>query len=133
MKFSIVTITYNAERYLTPMLESVAEQDFPHFEHIIWDGGSSDRTLAIACSFPHVTLYQGSDEGISDAMNRGAFLAKGDFLLHLHADDCLAHSRVLSMVNTCLKQHPSIQWLYGKAHIVDEKGNRFILILFLNV
>ncbi len=122
MRFSIVTVTYNAAAYLEETLKSVAQQEYRDFEHIIWDGGSLDRTIEIARSFPHVTLYEGQDKGIADAMNKGASFAQGDFLLHLHADDMLAHPRVLSMVASTLSQHPHIEWLYGQAHVIDFKG-----------
>lgn len=122
MRFSIITITYNAQAYLADTLESLLSQDFTDYEHLIWDGGSTDQTLAIAREFP-VKIYEGKDRGIADAMNKGAFLAKGDYLLHLHADDLLAHERVLSFIDTCLKQHPS-GWLYGRADVIDANGKR---------
>lgn len=122
MKFSIITITYNAERFLNQTLLSVAQQEGVEFEHIIWDGGSSDNTLDIAKRFEHVKIIEGKDEGIADAMNRGAEHAQGDFLLHLHADDFLVHSTVLLMVQRALRLHPHIEWLYGQADIVDETG-----------
>lgn len=124
MRFSIVTITFNAEKYLAETLTSVANQTFSDFEHILWDGGSVDRTLEIAAQFPHVKVFQGKDRGISDAMNKGAALARGEFLLHLHADDFLINSQALMRINTCLKQHPDVKWLYGQADIVDNAGKR---------
>ncbi len=124
MKFSIVTITYNASTYLEKTLTSVAEQEYTDFEHILWDGGSTDQTLEIARRFPHLKIYEGNDEGISDAMNRGAAFAKGEFLLHLHADDLLAHTRTLSMVAATLQLHPDVEWLYGRAAIINHKGER---------
>lgn len=121
MRFSIVTIALNAEKYLAKTLHSTSVQEGVEFEHLLWDGGSKDKTLAIARSFPHVTLIEGKDRGISDAMNRAAFHAKGEFLLFLHADDLLAHSKVLLMYERILQLHPHVQWLYGKAHVIDEE------------
>ncbi len=123
MLFSLITVTFNAATYLEQALLSVQEQVCTDYEHIIWDGGSTDRTLEIARSFPHVALYEGRDEGIADAMNRGAALAKGDFLLHLHADDQLASAHVLSLLKTTLDLHPHVEWLYGLAHTTDFNGN----------
>lgn len=122
MKFTLVTVTYNAAAYLEQTLRSVAEQDFRDFEHVIWDGGSTDGTPEMVKRFPHVTLYEGKDEGIADAMNKGAAYAKGDFLIHLHADDLLAHSHVLTMIARTLRLHPAIEWLYGQLKVIDEKG-----------
>ena len=46
--FSVVTITYNAAQVLQPTLDSVLMQDYPHVEHLIIDGASTDNTVAIA-------------------------------------------------------------------------------------
>lgn len=121
MRFSIITVTFNAKEFLEKTLESVAAQEFKDYEHLIWDGGSSDSTLDIAEKFG-VKIYQGKDDGIADAMNKGAAHAQGDILLHLHADDFLAHPKALSFVDTAFKQHPHRQWLYGQAYTVNKEG-----------
>ncbi len=131
MRFSIITVTYNAERYLAKTLESVASQTFKDYEHILWDGGSSDRTLDIASQFPHLKIVCGKDCGIGDAMNRAADLTQGDFLLFLHADDCLPQPNILEIVAICLRQHPHIQWLYGLADIIDDKGKKMRTTRFI--
>ena len=48
--FSIVTITYNAERELPVTLASVDSQTEKDYEHLIVDGASKDATVAIACA-----------------------------------------------------------------------------------
>lgn len=122
MRFSIVTVALNAAKTLPATLQSVSEQRFDSFEHILWDGGSTDETLAIARSFPHVKIVEGRDRGIADAMNKGAAHAQGEFLLHLHADDLLAHPEVLHYVDTTLRLHPALSWVYGLVDVIDEKG-----------
>ena len=84
--------------------------------------GSRDRTVEIARSFDHVKVIEGRDSGIADAMNRAAKYAQGEFLIYLHADDLFAHSRVLHMADRIINMHPSVEWFYGKAHIIDEEG-----------
>ena len=46
--FSIVTITYNAENVLGKTVDSVFSQTYPHVEHVIIDGASTDGTVQIA-------------------------------------------------------------------------------------
>ncbi len=121
MRFSVITITFNAEAFLEKTLESVANQEHDSFEHIIWDGGSTDKTLEIASRYD-VKIHQGQDGGIADAMNKGAAFASGNILLHLHADDLLENPKVLSFADTAFLQHPHIRWLYGQAYTIDEKG-----------
>ena len=46
-KFSIITVTYNAEKVLEDTILSVISQTYHHVEYIIVDGGSEDKTLSI--------------------------------------------------------------------------------------
>ena len=124
MRFSIVTVTLNAEKYLEQTLASVLRQGCRDYEHIVWDGGSSDATLDIVKRFPQVKLFTGTDSGISDAMNRGAAFAQGEYLIHLHADDCLAGAGVLEELDRSLAREGDPAWAYGRAEIVDPEGTR---------
>lgn len=47
MKLSLITINFNNAEGLRKTLVSVASQTYPHIEHIIVDGGSSDRSAEI--------------------------------------------------------------------------------------
>jgi glycosyltransferase involved in cell wall biosynthesis len=123
MRFSIITVTLNAEKYLDQTLRSVIGQTFTDYEHIVWDGGSDDTTMDIIKRFPHVRLFSGKDSGISDAMNRGAQFAGGEYIIHLHADDCLAHARVLEEVDRFLTQQGNPPWVYGQVDIIDHNGS----------
>lgn len=121
MRFSIITIALNAEKYISETLRSTQSQNFTDFEHLVWDGGSKDNTISLAQSFKHVRVLQGKDSGISDAMNQASNHAQGDYLLFLHADDRLPHPNVLNFVHLALMQHNPL-WLYGKVGKMDEKG-----------
>lgn len=92
MKISIITAAYNSERTILDTVRSVAEQTHPDIEHIIVDGGSTDRTLEIVRSHPNRVshLVSERDRGIYDAMNKGFRLASGDLIGFLNADDMLA-------------------------------------------
>ena len=46
-KFSIITVTYNAEKVLEDTIQSVITQSYKNVEYIIVDGGSKDGTLSI--------------------------------------------------------------------------------------
>lgn len=123
MRFSIITVTFNSEKHLKQTLDSVNAQTFTDYEHILWDGGSTDGTLSIAAQYPRLKVYCGKDSGISDAMNKGAQFAQGDFIMHLHSDDFLVHNKVLEQADLILKQHPQLKWLYGRTQNVDSLGN----------
>jgi len=55
MKFSIVTAVYNGEKYLEECIQSIIEQNYQDYEHIIVDGGSTDGTLEILKKYE--TIY----------------------------------------------------------------------------
>jgi rSAM/selenodomain-associated transferase 2 len=61
---------------------------FPGAEVVLVDGGSTDRTAAIAARSPQVRLLA-SSRGRARQMNAGARAARGDILLFLHADTLL--------------------------------------------
>jgi len=126
LKLSIITITRNSERYLRETIDSVISQDYPAFEYIIVDGGSTDGTLDIirdsAAMDRRIRWISEPDEGISDAMNKGIRLATGDVVAHIHSDDYYAGSDVFSFVAAEFIQNPEAIWLTGGEYVVDEGG-----------
>lgn len=136
--FSIITITYNAERVLQRTLDSVLSQQYPQVEHIIVDGASRDATVKIAeqyqerneqTSSEHVVRIQSEpDNGLYDAMNKGLKLATGDYILFLNAGDSLPKADTLACVADkamLSADGPLPAVLYGDTDLVDNEG-RFL-------
>lgn len=99
MKFSIITCTWNSEPYLAQSIASVLAQDYPDFEYIFVDGGSTDGTLERIRSVPRAfRLIENVRGGVPVAMNRGLAAATGDVIAHMHSDDYYLHPQVLSRV-----------------------------------
>jgi len=122
-RFSIVTCTWNSERYLGESIASVLEQDHADIEYIFVDGGSTDGTLEMVRSIPRpIKLLENVRGGISHAMNAGIDAATGDVVAHLHSDDYYAHSLVLSHVALALEQ-TGAAWLFGRC-LSDIEGKR---------
>lgn len=87
--FSIITVTYNAEDTVGRTIDSVDSQTFSDYEHLIVDGASSDKTLAIISerTNPRRSVVSERDKGIYDAMNKGISNTKGKYLIFLNAGD----------------------------------------------
>lgn len=111
-KFSIITVTYNAEAVLEDTIQSVISQTYHHVEYIIVDGASKDGTLSIIDRYKDriTRIVSEPDKGLYDAMNKGIRLATGDYLCFLnagdsfHEDDTLqqmVHSISSSELPTC--------------------------------
>ena len=105
-KVSVITITYNAGRFLKNTIESIITQTNKEFEYLIIDGGSKDDTTDIICQYDnlHFSSFEEAqqrkaactdkilwiseaDKGLYDAMNKGLHLAKGDFVWFINAGD----------------------------------------------
>ena len=86
---SIITIVYNGEKHLERCINSVVNQEFTNYEHILIDGGSNDNSVSIAKTFEnHFTvIISEKDKGISDAFNKGLKLVRGEYVAFLNADD----------------------------------------------
>ena len=87
-KFSVIIPVYNSAETLPRAIESVFEQTWPAHEIIVVDDGSTDSSVQVANGFAgKVRVIQQPNAGVSDARNRGAESATGDWLAFLDADD----------------------------------------------
>ncbi len=83
MKLSIIIPTYNEEKYLPKLLQSIKDQDFSDYEIIVADAESTDRTREIAESFG-CKVVEGGTPAVG--RNKGAEVSQGVYLLFLDAD-----------------------------------------------
>lgn len=116
---SIVTPSYNSSRFIERTILSVLQQDYPHIEHIVIDGGSTDGTVDILRRFPHVQWISEPDRGQSDALNKGFRRARGDIIGWLNADDTYNPGAVAAAV-AYLQQHPDVAVVYSHCNVMDE-------------
>jgi glycosyltransferase involved in cell wall biosynthesis len=123
-KLSVITITWNAAATLERTLRSVREQSWPHIEHLIIDGGSDDGTLELIGRYAHEQLRWVSepDRGLYDAMNKGAAMAKGDYLCFLNAGDTFFAADTVEKMMLTFEDASAPDILYGETAIVDDAG-----------
>ena len=117
---SIVTVSYNQGEFIRQNIESVRAQNYPHVEHVIIDGGSTDQTLSILKEYPHLVWVSEPDRGQSHALNKGFRRARGEFLGWINSDDWL-EPNVLADVVEALKESPLVMGMCEKA---DRFGKR---------
>ena len=101
IKFSIITVSKNSERYIEEAILSVAHQSFKNKEHIVIDGGSTDSTIDIIKRNNKYLTYwnSGPDNGIASAMNKGISKATGDYIIFINSDDYFVDNMVLENVS----------------------------------
>ena len=127
VKFSIITVVYNASTVLKKTILSVINQTYNHIEYIVVDGGSSDGTAELIRQYQSGLHYWISepDKGIYDAMNKGLRVATGDYVWFLNAGDTFQHQHIVSDVALKAEQAGLPDILYGETDLMDSKGHVF--------
>ena len=121
MKVSIITVTLNSELYVADCLASVKAQKYQNIEHIIIDGGSTDKTISIVNKFSNIKkVVSEPDKGIYDAMNKGINFATGDIIGFLNSDDLYSNIEVLSSIVEKFKSDFSLDACYADLIYVDQ-------------
>lgn len=88
---SIITVVKNGDKYIEECFQSLHNQSYKNYEHIVIDGGSTDRTLEIIKKYKNKISFFSSqeDNGIYDGFNKGMKRVSGDYLGFLNSDDIL--------------------------------------------
>jgi GT2 family glycosyltransferase len=86
---SVVVCSYNGAATLEECLRSLIQLDYPDYEVILVDDGSTDQTPRIASQFPGVRYVRQENRGLSAARNVGAKLAGGRIVAYTDSD-CVA-------------------------------------------
>lgn len=118
---TIVTPTLNAGAHIEATLRSV-EGAGPVLEHLIVDGGSTDETATIVSRYPHARWLPIALRGQTAAMNHGASVARGTYLVFLNADDVLLPDALPALLDA-FRQNDRLAVAYGGANHVDRAGN----------
>lgn len=117
---SVVTPSLNQGRYLEATIRSVMEQDYPHVEHVVVDGGSTDETVDILRRFEHVSWVSEPDRGQAHALNKGFAMARGEILGWLNADDVYLCGAIAAAVSVLLETGCGL--VHGGWSQIDESG-----------
>lgn len=119
---SIITPCLNPGWRLQRCIDSIARQTYPHVQHWVVDGGSTDETVDMLGSTTGVEWVSEPDRGQSDAINKGFDRADGTLLGWLNADDELMPDAVERVVARFVDSH-SIGWVHGSICVTGAGAN----------
>lgn len=115
----------NGETYLRTSVTSILNQSHRHFEFIIVDDGSTDRTATIlaelAATDERIRIVQNKQDGIPAAMNQALSLARGDIVFRIDHDDIAWPERIGRQL-AFLNRHPHVAVLGSWIEAIDRNG-----------
>lgn len=122
---SIITPTYNHEKYIGECIRSVIGQTYDNWEQVIIDDGSSDGTGDILkqCMDPRVRYLWQQNRGIEaldENYNRALSLCRGDLIAILEGDDTWPATKLERMIVAF--EDPDVVLAFGKSQDIDEEG-----------
>jgi GT2 family glycosyltransferase/polyhydroxyalkanoate synthesis regulator phasin len=108
MQTSVIVLSWNGVDYLADCLNAVLAQDYPDFEVIVVDNGSTDGSAdLVAESFPEIRLIRNERNlGFAAGNNVALWAAKGDMLVLLN-QDTVVHEGWLAALAAALRD-PSV-------------------------
>jgi glycosyltransferase involved in cell wall biosynthesis len=117
---TVVTPSFNQERYIEETLRSVLLQGYPALEHVVIDGGSTDGSVDIVRRYGDwlARWVSEPDDGQSDALNKGFAGSRGEVMAWLNSDDLYLPGAIRRAVET-LATRPRAGLVYGTCHILD--------------
>lgn len=109
---SIVTPSYNQAGFLEATIESVLSQNYPSFEYIVIDGGSTDGSVDIIKKYEKYIYFWCSepDNGQCDAINKGFSHSNGEIMAWINSDDMYL-PWAFKTVADIMTEIPEVKWL----------------------
>jgi len=121
---SVITNSYNSGTYLRSNIESIVQQSYFDWEHIVIDCGSTDNSIDILSQVAHrrLRVFQVPFCGVADGRNIGIAKAKGDIIAILDSDDYALPERLSKQVNILVSM-PDIVGVGSGIIRIDEATN----------
>jgi glycosyltransferase involved in cell wall biosynthesis len=120
---SIVTPSFNQGPFIRQTIDSVLQQDYPHIDYRVVDGGSTDETLEILRSYgDRLQWISEKDRGQTHAINKGFAQARGEIFAYLNSDDLLRPGAVARVVQH-FDERPACDLVYGRDAMIDRDGH----------
>ncbi|MBI5049148.1 MAG: glycosyltransferase [Deltaproteobacteria bacterium] len=97
---SIVMASLNQGKFIKEAIDSVLSQDYHNIELIVTDGLSTDNTIDILRSYgDRIRWISEKDKNLTDAINKGIKMSKGNFIHLLATDEVLCEKAISTLVN----------------------------------
>jgi glycosyltransferase involved in cell wall biosynthesis len=123
---SIITPTFNHEKFIATCIESVLKQTYPHWEMIIIDDGSTDRTREIIESYHDRRIIYKRQENLGiwklkETYNKALSISHGDLIAILEGDDAWPRYKLEEQIKT-FQNNDDVIFSWGRKNTVNDEN-----------
>lgn len=131
---TVLVPTFNCSQILPLTLDSIISQRYPHYEILVIDAGSTDRTLEMLhADYPHIRLCSAPVYEVYTILNQGVALAKGEYFNVLFPGDLYIYSKTLWHIMSLAVQKAMPDLIYCATLLRDGHSEVKFLFRYLNL
>ncbi len=124
---TVLCLCHNQEKFVEEAIRSVLTQSYPSIQLIVFDDGSSDKSVKTISQFlkdkPSVLFHVNeTNQGYTKSLNKALSYASGEFIVDLAADDVFMPTRIEEGVRALMKAAPKYGVNFSDAEIINERG-----------
>jgi len=119
-KISIITASKNDGRFLRQTIESILNQSFTDYEHIVVDGVSTDNTIELLKKYKHIKWISEPDRGAADAFYKALSMCRGEYIMLCCVSDGYLDRDWFKKCIEFLDNNQDISLVYGLAQQMTE-------------
>lgn len=119
---TVISASMNLGAFLEDTLRSVANQSSEAYEHLVIDGGSTDKTLDILKASSGIRWISEKDRGYPDALRKGVRMARGKYVIQCAVSDALANEAWIQKSIDILEAQPDVSLVWGFPERLSEDG-----------
>lgn len=129
LKISIITTSYNYEKYIIETIESVINQTVKDWEMVIIDDGSTDNSIEVIKTYCQkdnriklLRHYNGENKGLIETLKKGIEVVKGDWIIFLESDDTITPDYIEEKIKI-IKKYPYVKFIFNDINLFgNEEG-----------
>jgi glycosyltransferase involved in cell wall biosynthesis len=123
-RVSVIIPAYNSAKYLPEAIASVFDQTYTDYELIVVNDGSTDHTREVVEPYLNrIRYFEQKNQGVSATRNRGIYLARGELIAFLDADDIFMPQKLEQQV-AIFNADPQIGIVNSGYRLISEAGTK---------
>jgi glycosyltransferase involved in cell wall biosynthesis len=121
-KISVLTASKNGARFLRETIESILQQSFTDYEHVLADSASTDNTVDILKEHKHIRWISEPDQNAEEGFSKALAMAQGEYIMICCVSDGYIDRDWFRKCADVLDRDPEVSLVYGIPQHKSEDG-----------